>query len=75
MSITVHSSFSRAVPRAHSSGTPAGVGSYNHRTAWVGMDLDDHLAPAPLPWAGMPLTVEGSTGPVPLSLVPQPDIH
>lgn len=30
--------------------------SQNHRIAWTGRELTDHLISVPLPWAGTPLT-------------------
>jgi len=33
--------------------------SSNHRMVWVGRDLNDHLVPTPLPWAGTSSTRPG----------------
>ena len=32
---------------------------WNHRMVWVGRDLEDHLFPTPLPWAGTSSTSPG----------------
>lgn len=37
----------------------------DHRIIWVEMDLKAQPAPAPLPWAGLPLTSSGCPGPLP----------
>lgn len=37
----------------------------NHTTALVGGDLEDHLVPTPLPWAGTTPTSLGCPGPHP----------
>jgi len=41
----------------------------NHRMAWLGMGLKDHVVPTSLQWAGLPTTKpdtrSGSSGPHP----------
>lgn len=39
--------------------------SWNHRMAWVGRNLKDHLVSTPLRWTGTPFTRPGCSGPHP----------
>lgn len=44
------------------------IQSYNHRIVWVERDLEDHLDPTTLQWAGARSTTPGSSKPHPIWL-------
>lgn len=62
-------SFLDLVAKAFIPGTQRTAGSksrsWNHRRAWVEMDLKDHLVQSPLPQVGMLPTQSGCLGPQP----------